>query len=52
MPEKGVAVNWVSEGTPAYKAGFMVDDLIVSIDGKNCDALGGIIGIKEMLRGD
>lgn len=52
MPDKGVTVNWVSEGTPADKAGLMVDDIILSIDGKNCEALGGIIGIKEMLRSD
>ena len=52
IPDQGVIVNWVSEGTPADKAGFLIDDLIVSIDGKNCEALGGIIGIKEMLRSD
>jgi len=52
MPNEGLAVNWVADGTPADKAGFEVGDLIVSIDGKNCDTLGGIVGIKKMFRKD
>ncbi len=50
LPDKGLSINWVSKGTPATKAGFEIDDLIISINGKSCDTLGGIIGIKKMLR--
>ncbi len=52
MPNEGISVNWVADGTPAGKAGFEVGDLIINIDGITCEASGGIIGIKKMFRQD
>jgi hypothetical protein len=45
------AVLMVAAGTPSEKAGFQKNDKILAIDGKNLDALGGILGVREILKG-
>lgn len=40
------------ENTPAAKAGIQKGDMITAIDGKSIESLGGILSIKEMLRGE
>jgi C-terminal processing protease CtpA/Prc len=41
---------FVSEGTPAFKAGFQAGDIIRSVNGIDTEYLGGLISLREMLR--
>lgn len=45
-----IEVMFVAPGTPAEQAGFLAGDILQSINGKRTSDLGGIIGIKEMMR--
>lgn len=56
--ETGIRVQWVSEGSPAEKAGVQMGDLIVAVDGKGketdsyetmVDAVRGEIGSEVVL---
>lgn len=40
----------ISAGTPAADAGIQKGDIVTEIDGKSPEALGGILGVREMLR--
>jgi hypothetical protein len=46
-----VTVLMAAPGTPAEKAGFLKDDQVVKIDGKSPEELGGIMKIREILKG-
>lgn len=41
----------VPEGTPAALAGIKDGDIVTSIDGKDLSAIGGIVKVRELLRG-
>jgi hypothetical protein len=41
----------VPDGTPAALAGIKEGDVVASIDGKSIEALGGIIKVRELLKG-
>jgi len=45
-----VEVMTVAPGAPGADAGIQKGDVVVSIDGKNPESLGGILGLREMLR--
>jgi len=46
---KTIEVFYVSEGTPAAKAGFQVGDILKSMNGINVDYLDGVVGVRNML---
>jgi hypothetical protein len=46
-----VEVLTVAAGAPGAGAGIQKGDVVVSIDGKSPETLGGILGLREMLRG-
>jgi outer membrane lipoprotein-sorting protein len=43
-------VLYVSPDTPADDAGFQEGDILISVDGKSADQLGGVIGVRELLK--
>ncbi len=45
-----IEVLFVAPGTPADRAGFVAGDVLQSINGKGISDLGGIIGIREMMK--
>ena len=44
-------VLMAAPGTPAATAGFQKDDKVTAINGKSLDELGGIVKVREMLKG-
>ncbi|MFH1314224.1 MAG: aspartyl protease family protein [Candidatus Eisenbacteria bacterium] len=43
-------VLYVSPDTPADQAGFEDGDILLSVDGESVDDLGGVIGLRELLK--
>jgi len=46
---KAVEILYVSEGTPAEKAGFLAGDILKTINGIDVDLLDGVVGVREVL---
>ncbi len=45
-------VEYISENSPAEKAGFMAGDIIISVNGINAEFLGGIRAVNKMLEAE
>lgn len=45
-------VLYVSPDTPADRAGFKAGDILLSVDGTSVDDLGGVIGVRQLLKQD
>ncbi len=50
-PDRKLTVLLAAPGTPAEQAGFQKDDQIVSINGKSLEEIGGIVQLRELLKG-
>ncbi len=51
-PEDSLVVIHVSPGTPAEKAGFKLDDVIIAVNDIEAENLGGIIAFNRLLKKD
>ena len=47
-----IDVTYVSPDTPADEAGFEKGDIVTAVDGVGVAQLGGVVGIREMLKAE
>jgi C-terminal processing protease CtpA/Prc len=45
-------VMLAAQGTPAERAGFRAGDVVVAIDGRKPEEIGGLLAVRRLLRAD